>query len=75
MTAHIWDFGILADINKFPEAMQRDNHLRETAQIMTRNVISELDVSERNTFQTTENQHDSMDRLQCTDVLKHMYTY
>lgn len=49
VTAHIWDFVILAGI-KFPEAMQRDNHLRETAQIMTRNVIAELDVSERKRF-------------------------
>lgn len=46
VTAHIWDFGILADKNKFPEAMQRDEHLRETARIVTRNIISKLDVSE-----------------------------
>lgn len=50
VTAHIWDFVILADINKFPKAMQGHNHLREMAQIVTRNIISELNVSERKHF-------------------------
>lgn len=50
VTAHIWDFGILADINKFPKAMQGDNHLRKMVQIETRNIISGLNVSERKHF-------------------------
>lgn len=50
MTAHISDFVILADINKFPKAMQGHNRLREMAQIVTRNTVSELNVSERKHF-------------------------
>lgn len=38
VTAHFWDFGILADKNKFPEAMQRGEHLMQAAQIVTQNI-------------------------------------
>lgn len=50
MTAHIWDFVILANKNEFPKAMQGHNHLREMVQIVTRNTASELNVSERKHF-------------------------
>lgn len=71
VTGHIWDFVLRADINKFPEAMQRDNHLRETTQSLTWNIMSKWMPVNRDASRTTEAQHNRMD----SQIHRHAETY